>query len=148
MEWQSEKLQNTPPGQNLRKPLWWKKLHMSDALSVITPTTIPLFTPEHSPENNNNNINHKNDKNFKIHTNIEGLPNQTSCFWWNSHHLPNEGNISKRKFLLLANSYRSWLELASVSLWWIQNCLTRPRETLFTHHVAWSPLRTCGRKDT
>ena len=38
---------------------------------------------------------------FKIPTyHVERLPKQASCFGWLPHHLPNEGNISKIKFIL------------------------------------------------
>ena len=48
---------------------------------------------------------------FKIPTyHVERLPKQASCFGWLPHHLPNEGNISRIKFIL-----SFWKQLTEVA---------------------------------
>ena len=81
-------VENTSQSQNWRKVpqmLWAPYIR-------YFPFSLHIFAPEHSMK--------KNNKFQNTHLHIERLPKQASCFGWLPHHLPNEGNISKIKFIL------------------------------------------------
>ena len=67
------------------------------------PFSLHILTPEHSMQKNNN-------IRQKTHLHIECLPKQASCFGWLPHHLPNEGHISKIKFIISL-----WKQLTEVT---------------------------------
>ena len=67
------------------------------------PFSLHILTPEHSMQKNNN-------IHQKTHLHIECLPKQASCFGWLPHHLPNEGHISKIKFIISL-----WKQLTEVT---------------------------------
>ena len=95
----SWKVKNTSQSQN------WRKVPQMLYAPYIRyfPFSLHILTPEHSMQKNNN-------IHQKTHLHIECLPKQASCFGWLPHHLPNEGHISKIKFI-----WSFWKQLTEVT---------------------------------
>ena len=81
----------------------WKTLHKVKIegryLKCYEPHTLDIFL-FHCTSQSWTLHAENNNKFQNTHLHIERLPKQASCFGWLPHHLPNEGNISKIKFIL------------------------------------------------
>ena len=116
----------------------WKTLHKVKIegryLKCYEPHTLDIFL-FHCTSQSWTLHAENNNKFQNTHLHIERLPKQASCFGWLPHHLPNEGNISKIKFIL-----SFWKQLTEVA-----SQVAQTVKNLHVMHETW--VRSLGWKD-